>query len=367
MESVTIGWIDGDESKSESHVPTLWIGQRNKRLGSKNCLNLVIIGGYDKLSQGYKQSLEETGYNIINGENQFHELSKKYSKLNRFGLYEKRCFLRWPLIHHIFGCSSIIHYDGDVVFNETPERLGYALGRYNVVVQGCPAVVSIKDVDWLTSYERELDRFVEDIEGYSAASWRECDEGFQSNLTKWSGIRSRRIITSDQDLIRYLIQADRIPQDDPEAILRANEDLLFFENPLFFFHHNMRYAPFVYERKNGVDFMNNKKVAFWHMQNNFTDYLKLVYISRILLRMPFRVDNQLVRSDNGPICNTYNDVLSRRLFNLDRRQKYTRKDMCKAYFDRPNLSHVFDERTFWCTPKDQAESTATMNRFLKCN
>jgi hypothetical protein len=151
-------------------------------------------------------------------------------------------------------------------------------------------------------------------------------------------------------------------------IMEANKDLIIFENPLFFFHHNMRDAPFRFTRKNGVDFVNDKKVAFWHMQGAFTEYLKKVYISKILLGMPFKVDNHLGRSDNGSICNTYNDIIYGRPFqSLFKTRNYSRKEICRIFFDKYDLSKVFDGRTFWCKPEDQISSNAVMMRFKNCN
>lgn len=363
MINVTIGWINHDDTSSENNVPTLWIGRRNQTLGSKNNIQIIIIEGFDKLTDNYITSLEDTGYSIINGEPIYQKIGKKYSQLNRFGQYDKKCFLRWLVIDEIFNESPIIHYDGDIVFNETPEALHKALGCFTVVVQGCPAVVSIRDTSWMQIYKKNLDNFTNNIEKYSSNAWTLGIGQERSNFQKWAGLRSRSIISSDQDLIRHLIHTDLIPQDDPRQINNKNPNLIFIENPLFYFHYNMDLYPFVYKREKNIDYIGNKKIAYWHMQNFFTDYLKRIYFFYYLLKIPLKVDNSLEMSDNGIIINSYNQLAAKMFKKISSR--YSRKDICKIFFENVDFSALFNEKIFWNIPKTNEELEMILNKFRK--
>jgi hypothetical protein len=348
MENVTVGWIKNSGWKSEHHVPTLWIGKRNLALGSKNNIDVVILDGYEKLEPDYIRNLEQIGYNLVDGSSHYRKIAKQYQSLNRFGIYEKYCFLRWLVLQDIYSNSPIIHYDGDIVFNETPENLENKLGKFTFVLQGCPAFVSIKDPVWLEDYKKNLDIFVRNIDEYSATAWKERAGWEKSHKEKWAGYRTRKIISSDQDFISHLIHTDRIIQDNPIKIREDNPDLILFQNPLYFFTHNFDLAPFTYHRENLTDYFNDRKVAFWHLQGNFVAYLRIAFILKYVLKIPGKVSNSLEWKDTSALEHSINQLhfdirLSLQLI-LDRLM------ICKLFFGKHDFSRVFDANTFWMNP-----------------
>jgi|AGTN01.1.fsa_nt_gi hypothetical protein len=343
MENVTVGWIKTDAAASESHVPTLWIGRRNVKLGSKNDLQVVLLDGYDRLGDAYREALIDTGYRVIDGSKAYRELSAKYPGLDRFGEYEKKCFLRWLVIKELYGRSPFIHYDGDVVFNETPENLERRFGKHTFLMQGCPCFSVIRDPAWMEIYEHSLDRFVADVEAYSEEAWAKR-EGYQrSALERWSGTRYRPVITSDQDLISHLIHTGQLPQDSPKEIMRNNRDVMMFESPLYFFFHYMDMMPMTYERRDGMDYFNGRKVAFWHMQFDFVNYLKFVYEFKYKWHVPLRIPNLL---ENRSVLDPFYRHIGSRFT-----RKYSRKFICQYFFEQADFSRVYDKRTFWYYPE----------------
>jgi hypothetical protein len=345
MVNVTFGWVTTTSTESENHVPTLWIGKRTKKLGSKNPIDLIFLEGYEKLGEEYVGAIRETGYNLIDAGKIYNEMKKVYTKLNRFPEGEKKCFLRWLVIKELYGSSRMIHYDGDIVFNETPENLEKKLGNYTFVLQGCPAFVSIRDSSWIELYEKNLNQFCSNIEGYSARAWAQR-EGYElSWKNKWAGTRYRKIISSDQDLVSHLIHTDILPQDSPDAIKRSSSDLLLFENPLYIFSHNPDIGSASYHRKSLVDYFGNRKVAFWHLQNSFADYLKLAYFLKYKLIYPFRVPNKL-EWQGSKLDNKFINYF---ICNLDRpiTKRLSRKFVCEYFFDVMDFSKIFTKGCFW--------------------
>jgi hypothetical protein len=341
MKNVITIWNESTPQAFESNIPLLWSGKRNLKLGSKNNLEILLLDGVKNYPRDYLKKLQETGYQIHDVKNIYDSYSQDYLQLNCFGDYEKKCFLRWLVIKDFFNREPILHVDADVVFNELPEILAKKLKRFTFVLQGCPAFAAINNPDWLAIYKQALDTFTEDIEGYSRQAWKERAGWKKTFNSKWAGSRVRRIISSDQDFISHLTHTDRLPQDKPKSIKAACPDLIFFENPLLFFELNQEMIPFSYKRQGSFDFLNNKKVAIWHMQTNFVDYLKRALVFRNQLHLPLKIHSPLTQP------RFLDQRLYRLLFALNVFQQITRLDIYRYFFHKKDFAGVFNNQVFW--------------------
>ena len=97
MRNVICCWCDNSDS-FETHIPLLFSGQRNRRLGFTNNIDLLWLSGYELLRDEYKQCLRDVGYTIHDVTTLYRELETRYSALQRFSNYERKCFLRWLII-----------------------------------------------------------------------------------------------------------------------------------------------------------------------------------------------------------------------------------------------------------------------------
>jgi hypothetical protein len=334
---VTTGWIDQSGRISEEKVPSLWIGERNIELGSSNNIDLILLYGYDKLEKQYLSSLNEVGYTVIDASIPFSRLCRKFSKLSRFGPYERNCFLRWPLIHEIYSGESIFHFDGDIVFNIAPEELSSRLNQSTFVLQGCPGITSISNVKWLEQYQKELNSFSDDVFRYSAQAWKERSGWEKSQWKKWSGERHREIISSDQDLISHLIHTDRLLQDDPAAITKKVPDILMFQNPLCI-RNDLGISIESYQRAGNIDYINRKRVAFWHMQNDFTNFLRQLLLLKYILRLPGKIPSPCEKN-----CRLYGKLIQKSFLHLNPLVQYkiSRKKICELFFKKFDFYYVF--------------------------
>jgi len=103
MKNVIVAWCKNKEKDFEDFVPLLFVGKRNKRLGLSNDLNVLFLGGYDLLNERYKNELSKLGFTLHDVSDLYMHFSDKYYQLNRFGDYEKKCFLRWLVIKEFFA------------------------------------------------------------------------------------------------------------------------------------------------------------------------------------------------------------------------------------------------------------------------
>ena len=272
MRQVITVWNKSDESAFENHVPLAFNGERNRRLGSKNRFDVLFLEGLNLLSEGYREKLATLGYHLHDAGSSYQELKDKYALLARFGDYERNCFLRWLAIQDFFGRIPFVHYDADIVFNATPDEIETEFAGLTFVLQGCPAYTRVEDPAWLENYRVELDRFVADIDAYSADAWRQWP-AFASTFRERNGaLWNRPLLSSDQDFLQFLTLSGRLPQADA-ATVNGRCSTALFQNPLVIGNDIHIPLPVNYERRDGIDYIGGRKVAFWHMQSDFCDYL----------------------------------------------------------------------------------------------
>jgi len=341
MRYVICCWCGKNSDEFEKHVPLLLSGKRNLKLGFRNDIDILFLAGYDLLGEDYKQKLKSTGYELHDVSGICGGLERKYQVLDKFGEYEKKCFLRWAVISSYFPGESIIHYDGDIIFNEDPEVIGALLQGKTFVLQGCPALTSISDQAWFAQYQEQLDAFVNDIKGYSEKAWVERVGWEASELEKWAGQRFRQTISSDQDLLSHLIHTDRIVQDRPAEVLQAFDAYTLFENPMYLHAYENDLHDATYERRAGIDYINGRRVLIWHMQSSFNEYLgKFMFRRKYLGRGLKRLSSDLGKKD---LVYYMHDFFVRYL----RGKANSRLDVYRYFFEDHDLSEVLTDKTWW--------------------
>lgn len=265
-------WSKSSESIFDCHVPLAFNGERNSRLGSQTVFDVLFLEGFKLLSGGYRDKLSGLGYRLHDAEDSYLQLKHDYAPLARFGDYEQKCFLRWLAIRDFCGDGPFVHYDADVVFNATPEEIEADFSGLTFMLQGCPAYTRVDDPAWLECYADELGRFVGDMEAYSAAAWRQRP-AFATTFRERNGaLWDRQMLSSDQDLLQFLTLSGRIPQADAASV-NGRCSTAIFQNPLAIGSDIQIPLPLSYERRDGIDYVGGRKVAFWHMQGDFCNYL----------------------------------------------------------------------------------------------
>jgi hypothetical protein len=127
MNHVICCWCDTDSNRFEKHVPVLFSGRRNIRLGYTNKINLLFLSGYELLTGKHNHTLRDTGYTLHDLNPLCREFEFRYSSLKRFGSYEMKCFLRWLVMSSYLRGEPIFHYDimtGTQYLMKIPPSLG---------------------------------------------------------------------------------------------------------------------------------------------------------------------------------------------------------------------------------------------------
>ncbi len=349
MKNIIIAWCNSNEKDFENHVPLNFVGNRNKRLGFSNDINVLFLDGYNFLSDSYKNQLKDLGYNLFDLFSLYSEFDKKYYQLDRFSAYEKKCFLRWLVIDKFFSGEKIIHYDGDIVFNEDPKVIAEKVTGKTFVLQGCPAFTVVSKRDWFNQYNEQLDLFVRDIEKYSSEAWQKRLGWEVTFKTRWAGSRFRKIISSDQDFLSHLMHTGRILQDPVESISLCLNDYVVFQNPLLIHFYDDNF-PYTYKREKDIDYFTytrvdgqncfyKKRVLFWHMQSCFNFYLsKFILRKRLLRFLPLGRLN--FRSG-------WEDKLNKKLIRFLNHNN--RLNIYRYFFEENDFSGVLKNHIWWKT------------------
>ena len=287
MRQFIVVWNKSGDSGFESTVPLLFNGIRNRRLGSKCNFDVLFLEGMRLLSAEYREKISALGFTLYDAENSYQRLKSKYSILGRFGNYERNCFLRWLVIRDFNGNAPFVHYDADIAFNATPEEIEAQFDGLTFILQGCPAYTRVEESSWQDSYLEELDRFVADMEKYSNDAWRQRENFLPTLRARNSALWNRRLLSSDQDLLQFLTLSGRLPQASAEVI-NARCSTALFQNPLLIGLDIHMPLPLTYKRVGEIDYIDNRKVAFWHMQGDFCNYLGYASFRKKLM-IPGRV------------------------------------------------------------------------------
>lgn len=337
MRSVVCAWCNSNSNQFENFVPLKFVGKHNLKLGFSNDIDIVFIEGFSLLDKDYIIALSNLGFKLHDASNLYSELCNRYVQLNQFGDYEKKCFLRWLVLEKYFAREPLIHFDGDIIFNENPKIISKILDGLTFILQGCPAVTAISNAIWFDQYRESLNHFVEDVPGFSAEVWQYRFDWEDAERT-WTGLREREVISSDQDLFRHLLHTSAILQSSKEEIKEKLDCYVLFENPLYLDAYYSELKPFKYQRKDGIDFLSNRQVLLWHMQSSFNAYLgSYLQRKKYFWFMPF----QQIRRE-GIEIDLYNFLMKKRFL-----KRFSRIDVYQHFFQENDFKDVFQNDKWW--------------------
>lgn len=289
-EFYTAVWCIKDEASFRQSIPFELLGESMQKYQSSFPVKVVVLEGYDKLSPSYLKKLESLGFKLINYDDRYQKIIERFPNISRhFSRYERNCFLRWIVFKDIVDKKpepeQFWHLDSDIVLHASLDALAFDTAGKTFMLEGCPVLVSVSDFSWFKTYETELNKFENDIIGYSniAESQRSFCRKNDRKLCNLSLYRNP--IGSDQDFLEYLVSSQKIKQDTSSVIFDSS--FHFVQNPLVFSFWDDLQNPkntnaFAKEEPDGEIRYGNKRIPFTHFQNTFC-YTANIY--RFLARL----------------------------------------------------------------------------------
>jgi hypothetical protein len=234
-------------------------------------LDIYVLDGFVKLDRQIIDAYLEKGIRFHDATAVAKHYVAKFGALmgqigaSQGSLYELYCYVRWLVVRDIVGDERFVHIDLDIFFQDSLDTIETlfdgATGTF-----GSPCLTAVSDISWLSSYECALDQLLGDRAGLQAQL------GYDGN-------EFRADISSDQDLVHALQTRALLPCKGLDGICAERA---VFINPIWPYL-NKPAKPQEFSVVNGKDTIGGKPVLFWHLQNNFSDYL-----SRFAILLSYR-------------------------------------------------------------------------------
>lgn len=237
-------------------------------------LNLVFVGQVDLIPAETLQYLGNS-FLIHDATKEYNELTKEFANIVGFfgGPYTIFTFgfLRWLLVDRVFNGEKVLCYDGDIIHNVAPDELARAFhGITRTATSTCFA--SISDLDWFRAWRQNLQYFNRDPASFYKRYLPTLQYGFDQFIS-----------SPEEYFAKFLIEAHELPHQDippsfPYWIVPQPQIL----PRLFNFVRSQGVeeipTPMTYRRNNGIDYINEKPIAFWHLQKPFMSQLSALAI-----------------------------------------------------------------------------------------
>lgn len=239
--------------------------------GEGAVLDIVLLGDVEALSPQTRAELDRTPCRIHDGRAEYERLIARHPRLMaRFGgPYGIIGFalLRWTLIARLFPDGPLLCYDGDILHNLPLRELERAFaGLTTTATSTCFAAIA--DRGWFAAWEAAVLAIEDDPERF---------DRIMAPLLAGTGASAQ--LSAEEFLAKALIEDGTLRQDS----LPADFPCWIVPNPhaLPRLHCYVRERggpaqpalPMRYDRQDGIDRINGRPVAFWHMQKPFLNQL----------------------------------------------------------------------------------------------
>ena len=257
-------------------VSTAWISGNVAEFEASCCLNthaalalasesvpfdIYILRGYEKLTEEFTRPLAKAHIRLHDLGDLAKAYLERYAKLfellgpGQGNIYEVFCFLRWLILEDALAGEAFLHIDLDLFFQMPFDSVAAEFAGLSGTF-GSPCLTAVGSPHWLTTYREALDDMVADRAAFQSA-------------VGYGGNEFRRDISSDQDLVSALELAGLLPR---RGLASLFERYQVFINPIWPYQDKPA-VPLAHAIVDGLDTIGGKPVLFWHLQNNFADYL----------------------------------------------------------------------------------------------
>lgn len=261
MKIVTACWIEKSLAEFEYNNGLIYWAEYLKNCLYKNEVFVLVVDGFDRIPKHYIERLLGLNVSLVDASHMLKKYNGELNELIRLtNKYEARCFLRWLLFEDFFGGEKYVHIDMDLYPNRYVNIFKVLDGGLGAI-DGCPAINIVSDDDWSKVYRDLLDRYL-------------LSPDKISDYVGFKGNPYRKTVGSDQDLIHAAQASKKLPWFFDRS--KIGESFYYSMNPLSV--KKIENNPCLYERIDGDDFFDGKRVMFWHLQRDFVNYLGVCYL-----------------------------------------------------------------------------------------
>ncbi len=182
-------------------------------------------------------------------------------------------FLRWVLVDRLFGGEPVACYDGDIIHNAPLDALSRAFEGLTRTATST-AFAAISDRAWFSAWTENLKLFDRSPRAFVAPHLHRLRAGHRQFAASPEEYFAKLLIETGE------LRNDELPEDfgywiapQPQHLPRLNN---FFETRT----HRRIPTPMDYSRVGGVDLIDGKPLAFWHMQKPFMSQLSCLAMFR---------------------------------------------------------------------------------------
>lgn len=258
-------WNHGmGDAQFERTIPLLFNGRRLAKLGIPNKINVLFLKGLEHLSASYKDELRDLDYQLHDVAQLSNEESAALplfvDKYANWGGIRHHGLTRFLVIPRYFGQEDVITFDGDMVLNASFTDMEHAFQNSLYFLDGSSCFGSIPASsgffetfrDSLVEFQKSPEAFARDVFSMTVEDY------FDPHISQGT----------DQAFILKLMESGRITLDNGQKRL-TDAGLIGFANWLFL---DRKKAPYAYERRDNIDYLNGMKVLISHMSHDTCAY-----------------------------------------------------------------------------------------------
>jgi hypothetical protein len=315
---VSTAWVPRGSAEFEAGA-ALRVHAKAGRATPAHPMHVYVLEGYDVLEEAYVAHLCEANIHLYDATAVTAELLKAYEALNVIATpYNVRCFIRWFAIEQLCPGERVVHVDLDLFFRPDLDAMNIILAECEGTF-GSPCI-TVATPEWLRIYREVIGRLISDRAGLEI----ELGHG---------GTVHRRNIASDQDLT---IALERNGNMLPKS-MRGLDDWAVVNNPLYLPH--ALGMPTVYS---AGDRFGGKPVLYWHLQNDFAEYLSR-FAAIQTFRHPWQKDDTKARLGFPDFrLNPSAEVLAFNLLRMQVQQKLQQRWQNETALSLPHSGNFID-------------------------
>ncbi len=214
----TSAWCLKGERRFKENIPLTALGDSLLRFHSQERIKVLLLEGFESLSQNYLRELSERSIDVVDFTEEFGAIVGRYPNIDaHYSRYERNCFLRWIAFKDYrekYDAGQFWHLDSDMALYISLNELAEKTKGLTFMTLDCPCFLTISRKGWFETYDRELGKLNSNVKEYLKNGGITKEECRAHDHEKFNASLYREPLGSDQDFLEYLISSGKIFQEN---------------------------------------------------------------------------------------------------------------------------------------------------------